>query len=529
MDILLISIVIVLSVLASKISNKVGLPSLLLFILLGMVFSMTGLFGSAANNFALGEKIASVSLIMIMFYGGFGTNWKMAKPVAKESIVLSTLGVVLTAATITIFCNLVLKFDIKESFLLGSVVASTDAASVFSILRSKNLNLKYNTASLLEVESGSNDPMAYMLTIVALSLITGGSISVGKLIFTQFFFGIVNGVIMAYVLMFILRRVKFTQDGFLTIFVFAITLFTYAMTNVLNGNGYLAVYIFGIIIGNKDFQSKKDLVHFFDGFTNLMQIAVFFLMGLLSSMDQLLANFFIAAVIMIFMTVIGRPLVVFGLMAPFKSPRNQKAVVAFAGLRGAAAIAFAMMVVINGVELQIDIFHIVFVICLLSSFVQGSFLPMIAKKFDMIDESDTVLKTFNDYSDESNLTFIQVAVNENSSQVGRTVADLNFELSDLMIAMINRDKKPIVPKGDTLICDGDIIVLSGEEYIDNTGSQLKEFTITADHPWANKKVKDIEFSGNELVVLVRRQDDEIIVPDGDTVIKPTDKVTTNHL
>ncbi|NLY19669.1 MAG: potassium/proton antiporter [Tissierellia bacterium] len=529
MEVLLVSIVIILAVLANKISDKIGLPSLLLFIVLGIIFGMTGLFDNKFSNFVVGEKIASISLIAIMFYGGFGTNWKMARPVARESIILSTLGVFFTAVFITIFCTYILKFDIRESFLLGSVVASTDAASVFSILRSKNLNLKYNSASLLEVESGSNDPMAYMLTIVALSLITGSEVSVFRLIFTQFFFGIVNGVIMSYVLMFILRRNSFEQDGFLTIFVFAITLFTYAITNQLNGNGYLAVYIFGIIIGNKDFQGKRDLVHFFDGFTGLMQIAVFFLMGLLSSMDQLIASFGVAAIIMIFMTIVARPLAVFGLLAPFRSPLNQKIVVSFAGLRGAAAIAFAMMVVMSDAVISMDIFHIVFGICLLSSFVQGSFLPWISKKYDMIDDTDTVLKTFNDYTEEGELNFIKVLVDEKSKQVGRTVGDLDFELNNLLIPMINRNGTPIIPKGDTEILEGDIIVLSGEAYTDRTGSELKEYIITNDDPWANKQIKDINISNRELVVIIRRSDGEIVVPDGMTTIYPNDSVIVSNI
>lgn len=202
---------------------------------------------------------------------------------AGKAVLLSTVGVILTAVTTGAFCHFILRMDFWESMLIGSVISSTDAASVFSILRSKRLNLKNNTASMLEVESGSNDPCSYMLTVIILTIMSGelsGS-SLVVMIFSQIIFGILVGVVVALAAAFILKKVNFATDGFDTIFVFSMALVSYAGASMINGNGYLAAYIAGIILGNTPLHHKKSLVHFFDGITGLMQMLIFFLLGLL--------------------------------------------------------------------------------------------------------------------------------------------------------------------------------------------------------------------------------------------------------
>ena len=248
---LLVGAVIIACVLCNRISNKIGIPMLLAFILLGMFFGSDGVVHIPFDNFKTAEGICSVALIFIMFYGGFGTKWSAAKPVMGRAALLSTVGVALTAGLVGMFCFLALNMELAESLLIGALISSTDAASVFSILRSKRLNLKYRTASLLEVESGSNDPCSYMLTTILLTVMSGAGIRAGTILWSlaaQVLFGLGAGAAMAYITAKVLKRVPFTTEGFDTVFVFGMALMAYALPSVVGGNGYLSVYIFGIIL-----------------------------------------------------------------------------------------------------------------------------------------------------------------------------------------------------------------------------------------------------------------------------------------
>ena len=279
---LLCAVVIVICIVASRLSQRLGVPALLLFLALGMLFGSDGLFRIPFDNFEAAERICSVALIFIMFYGGFGTRWEAARPAAARAVVLSTLGVAVTALLTALFCHFALGFSVLESFLTGAVISSTDAASVFSILRSKKLGLRNHTASLLEVESGSNDPASYMLTVIALSLMgVGGGGAIPWMIFAQVVFGLGLGAAVAGLSILVLRRLTLS-DGLDTIFVVAAALLSFALPAVVGGNGYLGAYLAGILIGNAKIPHKAALVHFFDGLTGLAQILIFFLLGLLS-------------------------------------------------------------------------------------------------------------------------------------------------------------------------------------------------------------------------------------------------------
>lgn len=313
---LLCAVVIVICIVASRLSQRLGVPALLLFLALGMLFGSDGLFRIPFDNFEAAERICSVALIFIMFYGGFGTRWEAARPAAARAVVLSTLGVAVTALLTALFCHFALGFSVLESFLTGAVISSTDAASVFSILRSKKLGLRNHTASLLEVESGSNDPASYMLTVIALSLMgVGGGGAIPWMIFAQVVFGLGLGAAVAGLSILVLRRLTLS-DGLDTIFVVAAALLSFALPAVVGGNGYLGAYLAGILIGNAKIPHKAALVHFFDGLTGLAQILIFFLLGLLSFPRQLPAVFLPALAIMVFLTFVARPAAVFLLLAP---------------------------------------------------------------------------------------------------------------------------------------------------------------------------------------------------------------------
>lgn len=527
--ILLVAAVILLCLSLNKMSNKLGIPMLLAYILLGMMFGTDGILKIPFDNFTIAEQICTVSLIFIMFYGGFGTNWKQAKPVAGKAVLLSTVGVILTAVTTGAFCHFILKMDFWESMLIGSVISSTDAASVFSILRSKRLNLKNNTASMLEVESGSNDPCSYMLTVIILTIMSGelsGS-SLVVMIFSQIIFGILVGVVVALAAAFILKKVNFATDGFDTIFVFSMALVSYAGATMINGNGYLAAYIAGIILGNTPLHHKKSLVHFFDGITGLMQMLIFFLLGLLAYPSQLPKILPIALAIAVFLTFVARPVSVFAILMPFRCPVKQQLLVSWAGLRGAASIVFAIMATVSPAYTKNDLFHIVIFIVLFSISIQGTLLGLVAKKLDMIDENGNVMKTFSDYSDEMPVEFVKISIKAGHPWENRRIKDLT-SLPDLLLVLILRGEERIIPNGNTVVLAGDKIVLSALSPEENLGICLTEIPIEKDSKWIGKPLSRIKL-GEEKLVLVLKRNEKVVIPNGNTVIRENDVLVISQL
>lgn len=527
--ILLVAAVILLCLSLNKMSNKLGIPMLLAYILLGMMFGTDGILKIPFDNFTIAEQICTVSLIFIMFYGGFGINWKQAKPVAGKAVLLSTVGVILTAVTTGAFCHFILRMDFWESMLIGSVISSTDAASVFSILRSKRLNLKNNTASMLEVESGSNDPCSYMLTVIILTIMSGelsGS-SLVVMIFSQIIFGILVGVVVALAAAFILKKVNFATDGFDTIFVFSMALVSYAGASMINGNGYLAAYIAGIILGNTPLHHKKSLVHFFDGITGLMQMLIFFLLGLLAYPSQLPKILPIALAIAVFLTFVARPVSVFAILMPFRCPVKQQLLVSWAGLRGAASIVFAIMATVSPAYTKNDLFHIVIFIVLFSISIQGTLLGLVAKKLDMIDENGNVMKTFSDYSDEMPVEFVKISIKAGHPWENRRIKDLT-SLPDLLLVLILRGEERIIPNGNTVVLAGDKIVLSALSPEENLGICLTEIPIEKDSKWIGKPLSRIKL-GEEKLVLVLKRNEKVVIPNGNTVIRENDVLVISQL
>lgn len=307
--ILLIASIILLCVLADKFSDKLGMPALIMFMFIGMLFGSDGIFKISFDNFEWANNVCSIALIFIMFYGGFNTKWKAAKEVAAKAVTLSTLGVVLTAGITMILCRIFLGFSWQESFLIGAVLSSTDAASVFAILRKKKLNLKDGTASILEVESGSNDPVAYMLTVIAINMICSDtSNNIFVMILLQIIFGITIGILFAKITVAIREKTHLISEGLDTIYVIAMVLGCYGMTDALGGNAYLSIYLMGILVGNSKIKNKQMMIPFFDGITSLAQILIFFLLGLLTFPSQMPPIIPKAIAIVFFLTVVARPL-----------------------------------------------------------------------------------------------------------------------------------------------------------------------------------------------------------------------------
>ena len=516
------AIVIIICVVTNKLTNKIGVPVLLGFIVLGMIFGSDGIFKIEFENYEFAETICKTALIFIMFYGGFGTRWSEAKKSAGKSVLLSTAGVVVTALLTGGFCCFVLKIPLWESFLIGSAISSTDAASVFSILRSKKLGLKENTASLLELESGSNDPCAYMLTLVAISMINGTATagSLIYLVFAQFVYGVAIGVIIAVGAKFVLEKFTFSVEGFDAAFVLAIAVLAFALPEAINGNGYLSTYIVGIILGNSDIKNKKSMVHFFDGITGLMQMLIFFLLGLLSFPSSLPKVFLPSLMISVFLMAVARPAAVFGLLLPFKCSIRQKVLVSWSGLRGAASIVFSIMAIVAVEKFENDIYHMIFCIVLISILLQGTLIPFMSRKLDMIDDESNILKTFNDYVEELDVKFIKLTIKDDHPWKNKKIRELSIPW-DLLFVLVKRGEKSIIPNGNTRLKTGDVVVVSATEYHSTDTVRLVEKKIHHGDKWIGRTISDYAESFSKLVILIKRGQ-EVVIPRGPTYIEEND-------
>ncbi len=513
--IIMTAVVLLFSVLAERISARLGLPALILFMFLGMLFGSDGLVGIEFENFKLAKNICSAALILIMFSGGFNTKWSAAKSVALKSALLASLGVVITALITTGLCRLVLRFSFAESFLIGSVLSSTDAASVFSILRKKKLSLRDGTASLLEVESGSNDPASYMLTLIAVGLLVGGSqAGIVRVVFLQLFFGVFVGVAAAFLCSLIFAKTALVPDGLETIFLLAAVMLCFGVCDALGGNAYLSVYLFGIIVGNGRIRHMKTMVPFFDGVTTLSQILIFFFLGLLSLPHEMPSLLPVAAAVVLFITVIARPAAVFVLLLPFRCSVRQCLLVSWAGLRGASSSVFAVIAVAAGVGMGANLFHIVFAVSLFSVAIQGTLLPFVARKLGMVDESGDVQKTFNDYQEEAMFSLTSLHVSEESRLVNRTISERGIPEGFLAI-MLRRGAQSIIARGDTKILPGDDIVFSTPTFEMGEGELLTERHIGEKDSWCGKTLDELKIQKNKLVVMVIRGN-ENITPNGKT-------------
>ncbi len=548
---MLAGLVIALCIFIDRITDRLKVPSLLLFIGLGMLFGVlfrvTGL--GNFTDYDLGNVVCSVCLVFVIFYGGFGTNFKEARPVAGRALLLSFAGTALTAGAVGVFVYFLsglLPFFPSlgwvESMLVGSVLSSTDAASVFNILRSRRLNLKYGTSSLLEMESGSNDPTSYMLTVVFTAVLAAqnriagaaqtGAGEIVLMLFSQVGFGALFGAAFGFLSVFILKKISFNMGQGGTLFILAIALIAYALPSLLGeatgvfalaGNGYLAVYICGIMIGNARIPQKRDCVRFFDALTGVAQMMIFFLLGLLATPEDLVrpAVLVPALLIFLFMTVVARPAAVTALLAPFGAKAGQIGVVAWAGLRGVASIVFAVYAMSSlGDTLRFDIFSVVFVVVIVSIALQGSLLPLMSKKLHMLGDKEDVLKTFTDYQEESDVCFVRLRVGKNHPWYGKKLREVVMP-KEFLAVLIVRGSETIVPDGDTVVMDGDVIVTAAPEFENRDEFGMYEEYIGNNHPWAERAVRDLSLPRGTLIVMIKRKK-ETLVPNGAAVLREGD-------
>ena len=521
---IIIAVILFTCVFLNNISERVGVPVLLMFILFGILVGTSA--PEAINDYGeLIGDICSISLVFVMFYGGFGTRWSSVRPVIGESALLASAGVVVTAASVALFCHYALGWQWAESLLMGSVISSTDAASVFSILRTKSLGLKRNTSPILEVESGSNDPCSYMLTAICLSLF-GGEFSAGGILLMllmQIAFGIIFGLVIAKIAQLILKGRSLNNQGVKMLFIFAVALTSYALPTLFGGNGYLSTYIVGIILGNTEFSERRPLVSFFDGITSLMEILIFFLLGFMSVPERLAEAFIPALIIFFFLTLVARPFAVFSVLLPFrKYPLNQMSLISFVGLRGAASIVFAIMTLNNALNLSNDIFSIVFVIVLLSISLQGSLIPFASRRLKMVELSGGDDSTFSTLQETEEISFGRIRIDAFSPWADCRISQLNIP-QELLIVSIFRDGEPIVPNGNTLLKRDDELIIGIRGYENNTNAIIKSRIIRPGSRWVGSTIREFAAEKSYLVIMIKRNG-ESIIPNGNTVICGNDQL-----
>ena len=473
-NILLIgSILLFASILAGKTSFRIGVPTLLLFLAVGMLAGSDGIGKISFNNPGVAQFIGIIALNFILFSGGFETDWSSVKPVFGQALSLSVLGVLTTAIILGLFVWWITDFTIYESLLLGSIVSSTDAAAVFSILRSKKLALKGHIRPTLEFESGSNDPMAFILTIVFLSLVQDNEKSFWSVIpmfFQQLLIGGASGFLFGYGGKLIINSIKLDYEGLYPALVITLMLLTYSITSLIGGNGFLAVYISALYLGNQELLHKRTIMKMYDGFAWIMQIILFVTLGLLVFPSRIVPVIGIGILISVFLIVIARPIAVFICLMPFKVKSRVKLFISWVGLRGAVPIVFATFPLMAGIDKAEMIFNLVFFIALTSVLIQGTFIPRMARwlhvslpaRVKAITPADLLL------SEPLNSEMAELTVAPESPASGMKIVDLGFP-KNARIALLRRGDKYMIPEGQTIILPEDkLILIAGNKEILNS-------------------------------------------------------------
>ncbi len=462
------SVLLLLSIFASKASGRLGVPALLLFLAIGMLAGSDGPGGIYFDDARLSQSLGVVALALILFAGGLDTDWPSIRTLFREGLALSTLGVLFTALLVGGFATLVLSFSLLEGLLLGAIVSSTDAAAVFSVLRSKNVSLKGELEPLLELESGSNDPMAVFLTIGFIRLLTTPEASAIGLV-PFFVLHMVLGAVLGYgigrITILIVNRLRLEYEGLYPVLTLSLVIFTYGAVTSLGGNGFLAVYLAGLVMGNNDFIHKRSLMRFHDGLAWLMQIAMFLTLGLLVFPSRLIPIAGNGLLIAAFLMLVARPVGVFVSLAFTKRNLREKVMVSWVGLRGAAPIILATFPYLAGVSKADMVFHLVFFIVLTSVLIQGTSIPVVARWLGV----DAPVTARRQHPLEfvpagtSKHDLVEIEIPQGSAAAGKQIVELGLPIGALAV-LINRHDDYIVPSGGTVLAEGDtVLVLADKE------------------------------------------------------------------
>lgn len=474
------SVLLLVSILTSKTSFRIGIPSLVIFLMVGMLAGSEGPGGIYFNDAALAQFLGVIALTLILFSGGLDTKWESVKPVTVQGFSLATVGVFVTAVLVGGFVSWLLDFSFLQGMLVGAIVSSTDAAAVFSVLRTRKIGLKGNLRPLLELESGSNDPMAFFLTIALTQLVMQPDASwtdFVSMFFKQMIIGALCGFGMGRTMVWILNKIKLDVEGLYPVLVMALVFFTYSATAFLGGNGFLAVYLAGIFLGNAVFVHKRSLLRFYDGLAWLMQIVMFLTLGLLVFPTQILPVIDEGLLVAAFLMFVARPVAVFISLGAAKGLSfRKKLFVSWVGLRGAVPIVLATFPLIAGVPYSNMIFNLVFFVSVLSVLLQGYTLPWVARRLRVSVPERMARKSLLDMEmDEgARSRLFELDVLKGAPAVGKPIIQLDLP-AKVFIVLIRRDQKYQVPGGTTVIQENDhLLIMADSDAGDEKLHQLFE-------------------------------------------------------
>lgn len=464
---LIISTLMFISIFFSKLSSVTNIPNFLIFLTIGMIAGEEGPGGLNFNNYQIAQWLGIIALSFILFSGGLDTKFTNIKSVAVSGVLLSIFGVILTTIIVTFLCHYLLKLDIKISFLIGSIISSTDASAVFMSLKSKQYRLKQNVEALLELESGSNDPTAVFLTITAITVIISDQINFYIFLidfFRQMLLGLFIGYGLGKLFQRIINKIKLDYDGIYPVITFALVFFSYSLTDLLKGNGFLSVYICGIILGNSNIVHKNSLIRFHDGLSWIMQVTMYVLLGLIVVPSEIINVALYGIVISFILILIARPASVHIVLFLSKFRFREKALISWVGLRGAVPIVLAIFPTIYNINDSNFVFNIVFFVVLTSTLIQGSTIYFIADKLNLLEQEERKKSFPIEFRDkfDTDSELIEIVVPDKSKIINKQIIDLELP-EKALIVLINRDEKYIIPKGDTVILEGDVLLVLTEK------------------------------------------------------------------
>jgi len=460
------SLLLLISVLASKASAKLGIPALLLFLILGMLAGSDGPGGIYFDDAHIAQSLGVVALVLILFSGGLDTEWSSVKPILWQGLGLSTVGVLITSVLVGLFAKTVLGFSLEEGILLGAIVSATDAAAVFSVLRARSIGLKGHVRPLLEFESGSNDPMAVFLTTGLVGIMTtpGTSwVSLVPMFVKQMAIGAAFGFVIGKTIVALMNRLRLEFEGLYPVLTVSLVLLTFGATSELGGNGFLAVYIAGLLMGKNEFIHKRSVMRFHDGLAWLMQISMFLALGLLVFPSHLLPIIGLGLLASVFVMVVARPLSVLITLGLSGMPLNEKLMVSWVGLRGAVPIVLATFPLLAGLPKSEIIFDLVFFIVLTSILLQGTSLPLFARWLKVESPVQQKVNPLElDQLEGLDSELVDVDVPAGSKVIGKQIVQSGFPKGALIV-LIGRGKEFIVPNGGTVIEGGDRLLILGNK------------------------------------------------------------------
>jgi cell volume regulation protein A len=461
---LVTAILLIVSIIATRASSRFGVPALIFFIAIGMLAGSEGPGGIYFADYGLAQAVGTVALAFILFSGGLDTSWPTIRPVLAQGLALANVGVLVSASLLGAFAAWLLGLSLLEGLLLGAIVSSTDAAAVFSVMRMSGVNLKHRLEPLIELESGSNDPIAVFLTVGLTGFLSAGSGSVAQLLgefLIDMAVGAVGGLVFGRLMVWLINRIRLQQEGLYVVLTVGFTLLTYSATYLLNGNGFLAVYLAGIVVGNANLVHKRSVLRFHDGLAWLVQIGMFLTLGLLAFPSQLIAVTGSGLLVALFLVLVARPLSVVASLVWFKRSPRELAMVSWAGLRGAVPIVLATYPLLAGLPQAQLIFNLVFFIVVVSVLLQGISMARVANILGVNQAGEHPPDT-QTFVPEVRLSsrIIEAVIPAGSPLVGKTLIELALPRGVLLV-QIQRGETQLIPDGATALEAGDhLLVLS---------------------------------------------------------------------